>query len=270
MTEFQAKNSENVESEEGLQYHLKVKPGDLAQTVLLPGDPKRVERIAEQWDSGKKVAEYRQYISYTGTYRGVPISATSSGIGPSACEIALAELKNVGVSNVIRVGSCGALQPSIELGSVIISEGAVRLEDTSDHYVMKAYPAVASRMITSALIKAAEELGIPYHVGLTATSSSFYVGQGRPGWNGYLPSHQQNLVDDLANAGVLNFEMEASLLFVMGRIYKMEVGAVSAVYANRPKKTFAVMGEENAIRVANEAVKIIAVDFEPKMGKYFY
>ncbi len=265
-----AKDSENVESREGIQYHLKVKPGDLADTVLLPGDPHRVKRIAEMWDSSTKVAEYRQFVSYTGKYRNTPISSTSSGIGPSACEIALAELKNVNVKTVIRVGSCGALQEDIELGSVVISEGAVRLEDTSDHYVMKEYPAVASRMVTSALIQAAEELNIPYHVGITATSSSFYCGQGRPGWQEYLPSHRKHLVDDLAKAGVLNFEMEASLLFVMGRIYNMEIGAVSAVYANRPRKEFAVKGEENAIRVANEASRIIFEEYSQRTSKYWY
>ncbi len=270
MSEHLAKNSENVETAEGLQYHLKVKPGDLAPSVLLPGDPQRVQRIADHWDEAKKVAEYRQYVSYTGKFKGVPISSTSSGIGPSACEIALAELKNVGVETVIRVGSCGALQEEIELGSVVISEGAVRLEDTSDHYVMKEYPAVSSRMVTSALIRAAEELNIPYHVGITATSSSFYCGQGRPGFRDYLPSHRQHLVEDLTKAGVVNFEMEASLLFVMGKLYQMEIGAVSAVYANRPRKQFGVKGEENAIKVANEAVRIIVEDYKRRSSKYWY
>ena len=246
-----------IETEEGTQYHLKVKQGDLNPTVLIPGDPKRALKIATQWDSSKKVADYRQYVSFSGVYKKAPISVTSTGIGPAACEIAMNELKNVGIQNLIRVGSCGALQPEIELGDLVISQAAVRLEDTSDHYAMKAFPAVASRMVTDALVRACEEQNLAYHVGITASSSSFYNGQGRPAWNNYLPSHRQNLVDDLTNAGVLNFEMEASLLFVLGSIFKMEVGAVCTVYASRPRNEFATVGEDKAILAANEAARII-------------
>ncbi|MHA2251548.1 MAG: nucleoside phosphorylase [Candidatus Kariarchaeaceae archaeon] len=251
------KDATKIETEEGLQYHLKVKPGDLTDTILMPGDPKRVKKIANKWDERKKVADYRQFVSYTGSYSGTPISAISSGIGPSACEIVITELKNVGIKHIIRVGSCGALQKEINLGDLVISEAAVRLEDTSKHYVMPEYPAFASRMITSALIRACEENNIPYHVGVTGSSSSFYGGQGRPGWNNYLACHRENLVEDLQKAGVLNLEMEASLLFVMGSIYQIQTGSICAVYANRVTDEFQVKGESRVIKASNEAVKII-------------
>ena len=262
-------DAERVETEEGLQYHIKVKPGDLPNMVLMPGDPKRVKKIAEQWDDPQKVADYRQYVSYKGNYKGAPIAALSSGIGPAAVEIAVAELKNVGMEHIIRVGSCGALHEDINLGDVIISEAAVRLEDTSKHYVMPEYPAFASRRITTALIRACEENNLPYHVGITASSSSFYLGQGRPGWNNYLPSHRQHIVEDLSQAGVLNFEMEASLLFVMGSIYKIHTGAVCAVYANRATNEFATKGEEKAIKAANEATKIIHDWYEDDQLRFY-
>ncbi|MHA2169581.1 MAG: nucleoside phosphorylase [Candidatus Kariarchaeaceae archaeon] len=182
------KSATSVETDEGLQYHLQVKPGDLSETVLMPGDPKRVKKIAKQWDESKKVADYRQYTSYTGLYKGINVSAISSGIGPPACEIAITELKNVGTKHIIRVGSCGVLQKEIELGDLVISEAGVRLEDSSKHYVIPEYPAVASRMVTSALIRACEENNLPYHVGITASTSSFYAGQGRESWNSYLPT----------------------------------------------------------------------------------
>ena len=265
------KSAEHVETYDGTQYHLKVKPGDLADIVLLPGDPKRVAKITEQWDNSEKIAEYRQYVSYTGQYKGTDISAVSSGIGAPAVEIAITELKNVGVDNIIRVGSSGALQPDIELGDLIISEAAVRLEDTSKHYVIPEFPAVASRMVTSALIRACEENNLPYHVGITASSSSFYVGQGRPGWNDYLPSFRKDLVDDLTKAGVMNLEMEASLMFVMGSIYKMQMGTICAVYANRVTNEFGVKGEVLAIRAANEATRILVDNFDDKnKGIYWY
>lgn len=252
-----ATDAKNVETADKMQYHLKVRPGDLASTVLIPGDPKRVKNIVKKWDSHKKIAEYRQYVSETGVYKGAPISAVSSGIGAPALEIVIAELKNVDVDTMIRVGSSGALQPEIEIGDIVISEAAVRLEDTSKHYVMTEFPAFASRNVTNALIRASEENNLPYHVGVTASTSSFYVGQGRPGWNDYMPSHRANLVDDLTMAGVLNLEMEASLLFIMGTIYKMNTGSVCAVYANRTTNEFAVKGEAKAIKAANEAAKIL-------------
>lgn len=263
------RNAETVTTSEGLQYHLQIKPGDLAETVLMPGDPKRVEKIAVQWDVSKKLAEYRQYVTYTGKYKGIDISAVSSGIGTAACEIAFAEMKNVGVKNLIRVGSCGTLHEEINLGDLIISEGAVRLEDTSNHYVMKEYPAIASRMVTSALIRACEENNLPYHVGITASSSSFYVGQGRE-YRNYLPSHRKTLVEDLKAANVLNFEMEASLLFIMGTLFKVETGAVCAVFANRATNEFDTKGEVEAILAASEAAKIIDDYIADKSDKKYW
>lgn len=250
-------DANKVETMEGEQYHLKLKPGDIPDMVLIPGDPKRVAKIASIWDEMVDVAEYRQYVTKKGIYKKTPIAAVSSGIGPAALEIAMAELKNIGVNNLIRVGSCGALQPEIELGDLIISEAAVRLEGTSKHYVMPEFPAIASRDMTQSLIRACEENNLPYHVGITASSSSFYVGQGRPGYNEYMPSHRAHLVEDLTKAGVLNFEMEASLMFILGSIYNMHTSAICAVYASRPRNEFAVTGEDKAILAANEAARIL-------------
>ena len=268
---YKAKNAEHVETDDGTQYHLKVKPGDMSDVVLLPGDPKRVARIIEQWDKSEKLAEYRQYVSYKGQYKGTDISTVSSGIGPAAVEIAVTELKNVGVNNIIRVGSSGTLRPDIEIGDLVISEAAVRFEDTSKHYVIPEFPAVASRMVTSALIRACEENNLPYHVGITATTSSFFLGQGRPGWNDYVPSFKKNFVEDMTKAGVMNIEMEASLMFVIGSLYEMQMGAVCAVYANRATNEFGVKGEDIAIKSANEATRII-VDYldDKNKTKYFY
>jgi len=134
--------------------------------------------------------------------------------------------------------------------------GSVRLEGTSKHYVIPEYPAIASYDIVLALIDAAETLGVKYHVGLTASSDSFYVGQERPGYKGYLPPHQRGLIDYLRSVNVLNFEMESSIIFVLANIYGLKAGAVCAVIANRETNEFAPhAGIEDAIRVANEAVK---------------
>lgn len=243
--------------EEGKQYHIEAKAGDLKGPVLLPGDPERALRIAKTWDTYKKIAEHRQYYSYTGKIYGTDISVTSTGIGTPACEIALTELANIGCKTFLRVGSTGAIQPEIELGDLIISTGAMKMEGSSKWYVNETFPAIAHYEVVLALIEACEELGYVYHLGITASSSSFYLGQGRPGYRDYKVSWTEKIVPDLQKMGVLNFEMEASHIFSLAQIYGFRAGAICAVYANRHKNEFATKGEKKAIKAANLAVKIL-------------
>ena len=246
------------QTKEGLQYHIYCKPGDVAPYVLLPGDPDRVERISKYWDERRLVAKHREYVTHTGRYKGAPISATSTGIGGPAAAIAVEELLRVGAHTFIRVGTTGAIQPFIKLGDLIISIGAVRLDGTSKQYVRVEYPAVAHFEVVLALIEAAEALGVRYHVGITASTDSFYTGQGRPGYKGYKQSWMNNIIPDLQAARVLNFEMEAATIFTLANIYGARAGAVCAAIANRVTDEFIPdIGVEDAIKVANEAVKVL-------------
>lgn len=252
------KSASQPETESGLQYHIMVKPGDVSKYVLLPGDPERVPIIAKFWDKYWHVASHREFVTYSGYYKGVFISATSTGIGAPSTAIAVEELARVGSEVFIRVGTTGALRRDIGIGDLVISTGAVRLEGTSKHYVIPEYPAIASYDVILALIEAAEITGVKYHVGLTASSDSFYVGQERPGFKNYLPPFQKGLIEFLKNTNVLNFEMEASVIFTLASIYGLRAGAVCAAIANRETEEFVPSaGVENAIKVANEAVKIL-------------
>jgi uridine phosphorylase len=265
-------SAKRVELGEGLQYHLMIKKGDVSRYVLLPGDPERVPLIAKYWDKAWHVATHREFVTYSGYYKGVFISATSTGIGAPSTAIAIEELARCGVDTFIRVGTTGALKREIKLGDLVISTGAVRLEGTSRHYAISEYPAVASFEVVLALIEAAESLGVNYHVGLTASSDSFYVGQERPGFKDYLPPFQRGLIEYLRSMNVLNFEMEASVIFVLSNIYGLRAGAVCAAIANRETDEFKPgVGVEDAIRVANEAVKILSEwDFEKeRRGKKY-
>ncbi|MCF2135934.1 MAG: uridine phosphorylase [Candidatus Thorarchaeota archaeon] len=246
------------ETEDRKQYHLEVKVGEVAQTVLLPGDPKRVRKISSYWDDWQEVAEHRQFVTHTGKYRGAEISACSTGIGGPGTAIVVEELANVGARNFIRVGSTATLKEDIDLGDMIISTAAVRLEGTSHQYVRPEYPASASYEIVLALIEAAESLGFTYHLGISASTDSFYLGQSRPGFGGYTQSMSETLIRDLTKANVVNFEMEAATLFTLGNIYGLRTGAVCAVYANRVRDEFAVRGEDDVIKCGNEAVKILS------------
>ncbi|MEF8818361.1 MAG: nucleoside phosphorylase [Haloferacaceae archaeon] len=239
-------------------YHLDVGPGDVADAVLLPGNPERVPTVTAAWDDAEEVAHHREYRTATGVYEGTPVSVTSTGIGSPSAAIAVEELARVGADTFVRVGSCGALQPDVEPGDLVITEGAVRQEGTSDEYVREDYPAVADGEVVSALVAAAEELGYDYHVGTTMSADSFYAGQGRPGYDGYLPPHQADLVDELRAAGVTNVEMEASAILTLAGLYDLRAGAVCTVYANRETGAFEVVGEARAAETASLAVHLLA------------
>lgn len=242
----------------GRPYHLMVSPGDIAGYVLLPGDPGRVARIARYWDEARLVGDHRGFVSYTGRYKGVGISAISTGIGGPSTAIVVEELLGLGAHTFIRVGTTGAIVDYVDVGDLVINIASVRMEGTSKAYVMPEYPAVASLDVTLALIFAAENLGVRYHVGIGASTDSFYVGQERPGFKGYIPPWSRGLVEFLRSVRVLNFEMEASTIFTLANIYRARAGSVCAVVASRPKDILVPeAGVDNAIKVANEAVVIL-------------
>ncbi len=249
------KEDNNI-SDEG-QYHLEISEGDIASTVLLPGNPERVEKIIKTWDEGNIVSHHREYRTATGRYKETPISATSTGIGSPSTAIAVEELAQVGADTMIRVGSCGALQPEINIGDLVITSGAVRQEGTSREYVREQYPAVADFEVVSALVAAAERLGHEYHVGLTASTDSFYAGQGRSGYKEYLPPNAEEQIDELVHANVLNFEMETSAILTLANIFDLRAGSICVAYSDRNEGSFSVQGERKVAAVAAEAVNIL-------------
>ncbi len=242
----------------GAVYHLGLKRGELPRYVLLPGDLERVDKIASTWDQASPVSRRRQYMCFKGRYRGVELSAMSTGIGGPAVSIAVEELARIGVDTLIRVGSCGTVRAEVHVGDIVITKAALRFDGASAAYVPPGYPASADPLVYLALVEAAQTLGVKYHTGLTATFDAFYVAQGRPGFGGYLPRSQEHWVEDMAALNVVNVEMEAATLLTLSNLYGLRAGAVCAVFANRATDDFGEKGEVDAIRVANEAVRILA------------
>jgi uridine phosphorylase len=244
------------------QYHIDLGPGELAEYILLPGDPDRIARIAERFDSVELERRHREFSSITGHYRGERVSAVSTGIGTDNVEIVLAEILAITENpTIVRVGSSGALQPGIALGDLVISTGAVRLESTTSWFVHEGYPAVASHEAVVALIEAAERLGHRYHVGTSATAAGFYGAQGRP--IPQLPIRYPGLAEEMARQGILNFEMEASAVLILAALAGRRAGVVCTVYAQRTTGDF-VMGEAReraeraVIETGLEALTILA------------
>ena len=219
------------------QYHIGLGPGELAEYILLPGDPDRTARIASRFDSIELEHRHREFASATGRFRGERVSVVSTGIGTDNVEIAVAEILAITERpTFIRVGSCGALQPEMELGDLVITTGAVRLESTTSFFVHDGFPAVADYEAVSALVEASERLGHRYHVGITATAPGFFGAQGRP--IPQLPIRYPDLAEEMARQRVMNFEMEASALLVLATLARCRAGVVCAVYANRTTGAF--------------------------------
>lgn len=249
------KNSENPNDEE--QYHIGLPDGAIGGPVLLPGDPERVDIIAKLWDEPKELARHREYRTVVGEYRGEPIGVTSTGIGSPSAAIAVEELANIGVETFLRVGSCGVIQEEIDIGDLVITTGAVRQEGTSDEYVREAYPATAHGEVVTALVSAAERLGYEYHLGVTCSTDSFYAGQSRPGHGGFRAVGAEERIAELQEAGVLNFEMEASAILTLASIYGLRAGAVCTVYANRETGEFRTDGQQKAAETASLAAALL-------------
>jgi uridine phosphorylase len=219
------------------QYHIGLGPGQLAEYILLPGDPDRTSRIAGRFDSIEMEHRHREFASITGSYRGNRMSVVSTGIGTDNVEIVIAEILAITERpSFVRVGSCGALQPGMELGDLVISIGAVRLEATTSFFVHEGYPALSDYESVAALVEASSRLGHRSHLGVTATAPGFFGAQGRP--IPQLPIRYPDLADEMRRQGVMNFEMEASAVLVLSALAGCRAGVVCAVYANRSTGDF--------------------------------
>ena len=230
------------------QYHIALERGELAEYIVLVGDPGRVAKVASRWDSVELERSNREITTATGSYGGMRISCMSTGMGTDNVEIVMAEVMEItDAPTLVRVGSSGALQPEIGLGDLIVSTGAVRLENTTDFYVHPGFPAIAHRDVVWALESACRDQGLKHHVGLTATASGFYAPQGRQMRT--LPVRYPELADELRRQRVANLEMESSALFVLAHLAGLRSGTICAAYAQRTDGTFL----EGAAKEAAEA-----------------
>jgi len=242
---------------EGKRYHINLEEGQLPRYVLLPGDPDRVDEICSFLNGSSAISSHREFKIAKGTYGGVELGICSTGIGGPSTAIAIEELASIGCDTFIRVGSTGAINKDIGCGELIVNTSSVNLGGTAKEYVRAEYPSCSNHEVTLALIQSCELNNFHYHVGIGASTDSFYVGQARPALNGYIPSDKENLIEDLRDANVLNFEMEASTLFTLSNLFGLRSGSVCAVYANRETDVFEVKGESDAILSALGAVKIL-------------
>ena len=240
----------------GKQPHLQVEAGDLAEIALLPGDPGRVDRIAEQCDSATTVAQNREYKVVNATYEGQELTIASTGIGSPSAAIAVEELERGGVQTVIRVGTAGALQADIEVGDMVVATGAAKAEGTSKRYEAAEIPAVPDHEVLSTLVGAAEDRDEVVHVGPIGTDDAYYA-------------ETDEIVAEWEAAGLTAVEMEAAAIFTLARRKGLSAGAICTIDGNLVAGTQKGEGEgelppkakdnvERAIGIALDAVARLA------------
>ena len=245
-------------AEEGLQYHIGVRSGDVGKYVILPGDPKRCEKIAKHFDNAKLVADSREFVTYTGYLDGVKVSVTSTGIGGPSASIAMEELVKAGADTFIRVGTCGGMDVDVQSGDVVIATGAIRMEGTSKEYAPIEYPAVADIEVANALINSAKELNYRYHAGVVECKDSFY-GQHEPE---RMPVSYEllNKWEAWKRMGCKASEMESAALFIAASHLRVRCGSDFLVVGNQERQNAGldnpiVHDTEAAIKVAVEAIR---------------
>ncbi len=235
-----------------MEFHIQCQPEDIARYALVPGSHARAKMIAAHLQDCRLVSDSRGYLVYTGFADGVRITAASTGMGGPSTAIALEELAHLGADTFIRVGSCGTMQDTVDCGDVIIATGTFRSAGTANAYLPPAFPAVPTFAITRELVRAAARLDLKVHVGLGSAGDAFYA-----------PRDTASR-ETLKQAGIISGEMESDTLFVIGAYRGWRTGALYASDGTS-KEVKPVWGEEafrqgeqNAIRIAIEAVKAIA------------
>lgn len=247
-------------TQDGKQYHVGLKQGDVGEFVILPGDPKRCEKIAKYFDDAKLIADCREFTTYTGYLNGKKVSVTSTGIGGPSASIAMEELVNIGAKVFIRVGTCGAIDTEIKGGDVIVATGAIRMEGTSKEYAPIEFPAVPDLGVTNALVQSAKINNYNYYTGIVECKDSFY-GQHNPE-NMPVSYELQNKWEAWKRLGCVASEMESAALFVVASYRHVKVGSVFLAVANQEREKLGldnpvVTDTDKAIKVAVEAIKIL-------------
>ncbi|MEL6787357.1 MAG: nucleoside phosphorylase [Cyanobacteria bacterium J06607_15] len=237
-----------------MKYHIGFGLSDLGtnapQTVILSGEPERSHYIARTYlENVKLLSQYRGLNSYLGNLpSGKPMLVATSGMGAPSLSIVVNELVQVGIKQFIRVGTCGSIQPGVAVGDLVISQASLCRQGAALDIAPPEYPAVADPFLTVALVKAARQLDIIHHLGITASVDSFYEGQERTdsSANPQLQPWLQGITDSYRQLNILNYEMEVGTLFKMAGVYGFQAACVCAVVAQRTTAESIVLADKEA------------------------
>lgn len=236
-----------------LQAHIRLDESIRAKYAIMPGDPARLDRIAPFLENVEELGFNREYRSLVGEYKGIRILAISTGMGGASTGIAVEELHNIGIEAMIRIGSCGTLQPEMKVGDLLLVNGAVRDDGASKAYIEGIFPAIPDTELLFHCISAAKAGNFPHHIGIARSHDSFYTGA------------EEEIYAYWAKQGVLGSDMETAALFTIGALRGVKTASILNNVVPYEGDTFesignyaggenlAMVGEKNEILTALEA-----------------
>lgn len=242
--------------DQDVQYHVRLRKGDVGRYVLLPGDPGRCEPIAALFDAPAHVTSHREYTTWTGRLNGEKVSVVSTGIGCPSASIAMEELIKLGADTFIRVGTSGAMQPGTPAGQLAVVTAAIRDEGTSSHYLPMEFPAVAHPQVVDAIARAARNVGADYRLGVSQSKDSFY-GEIEPD-RMPMAGRLKDRWDAWVAGGAICSEMEAAAIFVIGSIHRVRTGGIMQMSSGEGEQL--PMSRQRLLETAVESLRVLIDD----------
>jgi DeoD family purine-nucleoside phosphorylase len=219
--------------------HVRAEPGHYAEACLLPGDPLRAKYVAETFLEDVQQRNWeRGMLGFTGTFRGKPVSVQATGMGCPSAAIVVEELVMLGVKRMLRIGTCGGLQPDLKLGDLIVAISAVPADSTALNITREIHAPTADWALVHSAVHKAKELGKEVRVGPIVSSDVFY-------------NPDDGQYQRWSDRGILAVEMEAAVLFTLGALRKVQTGCLLTVSD--------VVVEGEFVRISDEEMKA-AVD----------
>ncbi len=240
--------------EDGRMHHLGINETEITKNCILTSNLERTKCIADTFDKAEKTGEYREYITYKGEKHGKPMSVMSCGMGCMPMAIAVEELRHVGCTNMIKVGTCGAIQTGLKPGTIIVPTGAVRGEGATLEYVNLQYPAATDMDVLFAIMDAAQELGEEICTGIVRTHDAIFME------SMFAHDGLEERIKPWRDLGVLGIENEVAAMLTIASVIGSKAGAVLVAVDNYTDQT--VMDFDNdydkriavAIEIATRAL----------------
>lgn len=247
----------------------KLPVGAVPANVMVCGDPARALKTAERFDRYALLSENREYVCYAGEYQGTAVAVCSHGVGAAGAAVAFEELIAAGAQRLIRIGTCGGIQPYVTDGDLVIATAALSYTGYTAEVAPPRYPPVADPHLAVALAASAKRHGHPHHLGLIVTRDTFYPGVTTPFTADYAQLQQAN---------ILAVEMECAALFVVGSLRQVPTAAILAVDGNvfkapesmesyRPDRSIVAEAVEAEIEIALVVIKGYTSTQPPSTGE---